>query len=100
MTKKFQGDVLLDNVMNHNFWYGIIRRIHIIYNFRIALYSTASTENAAYIIGGSDKPYIPDVWSDDGYSTTIAEYKNGQWSKLGDLEWFYYLAVHLRIFYC
>ena len=56
--------------------------------FRIALYSTASTKNAAYIIGGADKPYNPSFMSDDGYSKIIAEFKNGQWSKLGDLGMF------------
>ena len=53
--------------------------------FRIALYSTASTNNAAYIIGGSNNPYIPNTMTNDGYSTIIAEFKNGEWSKLGDL---------------
>ena len=39
----------------------------------ISYYSTANTPDAAYIIGG--------------YSTTstIAEFKNNQWRKLGDL---------------
>ena len=36
-------------------------------------YSSAATEEAAYIIGGSS------------FSPTIAEFKNGQWRKLGDL---------------
>ena len=53
--------------------------------FRIALYSTASTNNAAYIIGGSNNPYFPNFMANDGYSTIIAEFKNGEWSKLGNL---------------
>ena len=43
--------------------------------FSIYQYSTASTASAAYIIGG----YY------SGPQTTIAEYKNGQWRKYGDL---------------
>ena len=45
--------------------------------FRIYGYATASTDSAAYIIGGVG----------DGYETvsTIAEYKNNKWRKFGDL---------------
>ena len=39
-------------------------------------YSTAATDEAAYIIGG---------YQDSTYSPTIAELKNDQWRKLGDL---------------
>jgi len=39
----------------------------------ISHYSTTSTSSAAYIIGGFVSP------------TTIAEFKHGQWSKVGDL---------------
>ena len=39
-------------------------------------YSTAATDEAAYIIGG---------WQGSNYSPTIAEFKNDQWRKLGDL---------------
>ena len=42
---------------------------------RIYGYSTASTEDAAFIIGG-----------DDGSSyNTVAEFRNNQWRKLGSL---------------
>ena len=44
--------------------------------FRINNYATASTDSAAYIIGG---------WSSDGRVSTIAEYKNNKWRKFGDL---------------
>ena len=43
--------------------------------FRIWGYATASTDSAAYIIGG---------YGDD-YVSTIAEYKNNKWRKFGDL---------------
>ena len=43
---------------------------------KIHWYSSTATEEAAYIIGGSHG---------SDYSTTIAEFKNGQWRKLGDL---------------
>ena len=42
---------------------------------RICSYATASTDSAAYIIGG---------YGDDHVST-IAEYKNNKWRKFGDL---------------
>ena len=45
----------------------------------IYYYSTAATDEAAYIIGG-----IQDKGS-SGYSRTIAEFKNGLWRQLGDL---------------
>ena len=40
------------------------------------MYATASTDSAAYIIGGYDG------WN---YISTIAEYKNNKWRKFGDL---------------
>ena len=43
--------------------------------FRIIQYATASTDSAAYIIGGYG----------GGYVSTIAEYKNNKWRKFGDL---------------
>ena len=43
---------------------------------RIFVYSTASTDEAAYIIGG---------YQGSDYSPIIAEFKNEQWRKLGDL---------------
>ena len=42
---------------------------------RIYRYATASTDSAAYIIGGYDGDYV----------STIAEYKNNKWRKIGDL---------------
>ena len=42
----------------------------------VSYYSTAATSDAAYVIGG---------YQDGSYSTTIAEFKNNQWRKLGDL---------------
>ena len=39
-------------------------------------YSTAATSDAAFIIGG---------YQDGYYSTTITEFKNNQWRKVGDL---------------
>ena len=44
--------------------------------FRISHYATASTDSAAYIIGG---------WNGDSRVSTIAEYKNNNWRKFGDL---------------
>ena len=44
--------------------------------FRICWYATASTDSAAYIIGG---------YGYSGYVSTIAEYKNNKWRKFGDL---------------
>ena len=44
--------------------------------FRISYYATASTDSAAYIIGGLSYP---------NYVSTIAEYKNNKWRKFGDL---------------
>ena len=43
---------------------------------KIHWYSSAATEEAAYIIGGNQGSTC---------SPTIAEFKNGQWRKLGDL---------------
>ena len=43
--------------------------------FSIYYYATASTDSAAYIIGG---------WSGHRVST-IAQYKNNKWLKIGDL---------------
>ena len=53
-----------------NFWF--IFKI-----LRIWGYATASTDSAAYIIGGYG----------DGYKrvSTIAQYKNNNWLKIGDL---------------
>ena len=55
---------------------------YIIYQFnkillrKIHWYSTAATDEAAYIIGG---------YQDTNYSRTIAAFKNDQWRKLDDL---------------
>ena len=43
---------------------------------RVHYYSTAATSDAAYIIGGNQG---------SPYSQTIAEFKDDQWRKLGDL---------------
>ena len=43
---------------------------------RVYVYSTAATDEAAYILGG---------YQDSMHSSTIAEFKNDQWRKLGDL---------------
>ena len=43
---------------------------------KIYYYSTAATDEAAYIIGGAQGLR---------YSRTIAEFKNDMWRKLGDL---------------
>ena len=46
---------------------------------RISYYATASTDSAAYIIGG-------ETYSDGyEYVSTIGEYKNNKWTKFGDL---------------
>ena len=41
---------------------------------RIWIYSTTETSDAAYIIGGGDAPY-----------KLIAEFKNGEWRRFGEL---------------
>ena len=43
---------------------------------KIYWYSTAATDEAAYIIGG---------YQGSNYSPTISEFKNDQWRKLGNL---------------
>ena len=43
---------------------------------RIYGYATASTDSAAYIIGGYG----------GGYLSTIAQFKNNKWLKIGDLK--------------
>ena len=43
---------------------------------RISYYETASTDSAAYIIGGS---------SGYGRTSIIAEFKNNKWRKIGEL---------------
>ena len=53
-----------------NFWF--IFKI-----LRIYGYATASTDSAAYIIGGYEYGY--------GYISTIAQFKNNKWLKIGDL---------------
>ena len=44
--------------------------------FRINGYATASTDSAAYIIGG---------YGSSGRVSTIAEFKNNKWRKIGNL---------------
>lgn len=46
-------------------------------SFRIYAYATASTNSAAYIIGG---------WGPDGMISTIGQYKNNKWLNIGDLK--------------
>ena len=43
---------------------------------RIYNYATASTDSAAYIIGG---------YNSGEYVSTIAEYKNNKWREIGNL---------------
>ena len=43
---------------------------------RICWYATASTDSSAYIIGGYDY---------NNYVSTIAQFKNNKWLKIGDL---------------
>ena len=44
---------------------------------RVVYYSTAATDEAAYIIGG---------YQGSPHSQTIAEFKNDRWRNLGDLK--------------
>ena len=63
-----------------NFWF--IFKI-----LRISDYATASTDSAAYIIGGYG----------GGYISTIAQFKNNKWLKIGDLnEKKHYLSAIFR----
>ena len=43
---------------------------------RISNYATASTDSAAYIIGG---------WTESEQTSIIAEFKNNKWRKIGEL---------------
>ena len=57
--------------------------VYVMVDFSISYYSTASTEDAVYIIGG----YSSIDGKDSGESvTTIAEYKDGRWSRIGQME--------------
>ena len=47
--------------------------------FRISNYGTASTDSAAYILGGYY--YL----NGNKRTSTIAQFQNNQWSKIGDL---------------
>ena len=47
---------------------------------RICRYSTTSTADAAYIIGGQTTDYLGVI-----YVPVVAEYKNDGWSKAGEL---------------
>ena len=49
--------------------------------FRISHYATASTDTATFILGGLGGS----LWGDYERISTIAEYKNNEWSKIGDL---------------
>ena len=46
--------------------------------FRIGYYATASTDECVYIIGGSTA-------GSPSYTSTIAEYKDGDWKNVGNL---------------
>ena len=55
---------------------------------RISYYATASTDSAAYIIGGSYVDYYEYDDSFDSFDvsvSTIAQFKNNKWLKIGDL---------------
>ena len=49
--------------------------------FRISDYATASTDSAAYILGGWIGTDIADHWK----TSIIAEYKNNEWRNVGNL---------------
>ena len=51
--------------------------------FRIAYYATASTIDSVLIIGGYDNYYGPS--DGQSYTSTIAEYKDGNWKNVGNL---------------
>ena len=51
--------------------------VYIFLSFRIYAYATASTDSAAYIIGGRGS---------DGRISTIGQYKNNKWLNIGDLK--------------
>ena len=67
------GDRYVQQLIQRNFS-NFLNQIH----FRIAYYSTASTDESAFIIGGytSVSPSIISI---------IAEYKNGSWKNVGNL---------------
>ena len=46
------------------------------WKFRIGMYATTSTDSSVFIIGG---------FSGSSVLSTVAEYKNGEWKKIGDL---------------
>ena len=48
---------------------------------RISSYGTATTNSAAYILGGYY--YLPIIGVQE--TSTIAQFQNNQWSKIGDL---------------
>ena len=50
----------------------------------IYYYSTAATDDAAYIIGGFQSGGCF-LCGEISYSPTISEFKNGKWRKLGEL---------------
>lgn len=58
----------------------------------VYFYSTAETDDAAYILGGNQG---------FSYSGTIAEFKNDQWRKLGELiqrrQWHGSISVGQRV---
>ena len=50
---------------------------YILITFRISSYGTASTDSAAYILGG---------YGGDGRISTIAQFQNNEWQKIGNLK--------------
>ena len=60
-------------------------RIDMIILSRISGYSTASSSDAAYIIGGLDEPNGQCFANFDCTREIIAAFKNGAWSQFGTL---------------
>ena len=58
-------------------------------HFRIGWYSTTSTAESVFIIGGKSTAHrdLTDKIPSSSYFdvSTIAEYKNGKWRKIGDM---------------
>ena len=59
--------------------------------FSIAFYSTVSTDDAVFIIGGREEPQVA---AQDQYTNVLAKY-NGTWSDVGEL--FYQRVGHASI---
>jgi len=72
MSLKIQGNEIMITRRNISL-YGL-------FLFRIAYYATASTSDSVLIIGGYDNYY-----GSPSYTSTIAEYKDGNWKNVGNL---------------